>query len=285
MASRSEKAVEPRRNRFGPADDGWRGKLYHTIFEHDTPGAKLFDIALIVAILASVVVTMLDSVESMRAQHGALFLALEWGFTIVFTIEYLVRLAIVDRPWRYARSFFGVIDLLAVLPTYLALVFAGSQYLLVIRIVRILRIFRVLKLVRYIDEASVLSDALANSWRKILVFLAAIFALVTIFGAVMFLIEGPENGFDNIPLSMYWAVVTVATVGFGDIAPVTPLGRTVASMLMLIGYGIIAVPTGIYTAELAGSMNRHFRGRRCDACGQAGHEGDAVYCRVCGARL
>lgn len=285
MATHSDKAVEPRRNRFGPADDRWRGKLYHTIFEHDTPGAKLFDIALIVAILASVVVTMLDSVESLREQHGALFLALEWGFTIVFTVEYLVRLAVVDRPWRYARSFFGVIDLLAVLPTYVALVFAGSQYLLVIRIVRILRIFRVLKLVRYIDEASVLSDALANSWRKILVFLAAIFALVTIFGAVMFLIEGPENGFDNIPLSMYWAVVTVATVGFGDIAPVTPFGRTVASMLMLIGYGIIAVPTGIYTAELAGSMHRHFRDRRCDACGQAGHEADAVYCRVCGARL
>ena len=285
MPTRSDKATEPRRNRFGPADDGWRGRVYHTIFEHDTPGAKLFDILLIVAILASVVVTMLDSVQSLRAQYAALFFALEWAFTIVFTIEYLVRLAIVDRPWRYARSFFGVIDLLAVLPTYLALVLAGSQYLLVIRVVRILRIFRVLKLVRYIDEASVLSDALTNSWRKILVFLAAIFTLVTVFGAVMFVIEGPENGFDNIPLSMYWAIVTVATVGFGDIAPGTPLGRTVASVLMLIGYGIIAVPTGIYTAELAGSMNRRMRGRRCEACGEAGHEADALFCRVCGAKL
>lgn len=284
-ATHSDKAVEPRRSHFGPADDGWRGRLYHTIFEHDTPGAKLFDIALILAILASVLVTMLDSVQPLREQHGTLFLALEWSFTIVFTIEYLVRLAIVDRPGRYARSFFGVIDLLAVLPTYLALIFAGTQYLLVIRILRILRIFRVLKLVRYIDEASILSDALSNSWRKILVFLAAILALVTVFGAVMYLIEGPENGFDNIPVSMYWAVVTVATVGFGDIAPVTALGRSVASVLMLIGYGIIAVPTGIYTAELAGSMNRHFRGRRCEACGQAGHEADARFCRACGAKL
>jgi voltage-gated potassium channel len=284
-AAHSEKAVEPRRNHFGPADDGLRGRLYHTIFEHDTPGAKLFDVALIVAILTSVVVAMLDSVQPLREQYGAVFFGLEWGFTIVFTIEYLARLWVVDRPARYARSFFGVVDLLAVLPTYLALLFAGSQYLLVIRIVRILRIFRVLKLVRYIDEASVLADALSNSWRKILVFLAAIFALVTIFGATMFVVEGPEHGFSNIPVSMYWAIVTVATVGYGDIVPVTALGRSLASMLMLIGYGIIAVPTGIYTAELAGSMNRHFRGRRCEACGLTGHEADATYCRRCGETL
>jgi len=285
VATHTDRAVEPRRNHFGPADDRLRGRLFHTIFEHDTPGAKLFDIALIIAILASVLVTMLDSVAAYRDQYGALFHAMEWGFTLVFTVEYLVRLWVVDRPGRYARSFFGVIDLLAVLPTYLALVFAGSQYLLVIRILRILRIFRVLKLVRYIDEASVLADAFANSWRKILVFLAAIFALVTIFGAVMFLVEGPDSGFDNIPLSMYWAIVTVATVGFGDIAPGTPLGRGIASVLMLIGYGIIAVPTGIYTAELAGSMGRRFRGRRCAACGLVGHEADARHCRQCGESL
>ncbi|MGY6518825.1 MAG: ion transporter [Lysobacteraceae bacterium] len=285
MATHSDQAVEPRRNHFGPADDGLRGRLFHTIFEHDTPGAKLFDIALIVAILTSVLVTMLDSVAAYRAQYGAVFYGLEWGFTLVFTVEYLVRLWVVDRPGRYARSFFGVIDLLAVLPTYLALLFAGTQYLLVIRILRILRIFRVLKLVRYIDEASVLADALSNSWRKILVFLAAIVALVTVFGAVMYLVEGPDNGFDNIPLSAYWAIVTVATVGFGDIAPVTPLGRSIASVLILIGYGIIAVPTGIYTAELAGSMSRRFRGRRCAACGLVGHETDALHCRHCGEEL
>lgn len=281
----SSKAVEPRRSHFGPADDGWRGRAFHTIFEHDTPGARLFDIALIVAIIASVVATMLETVASIHAVYGPVLVAIEWAFTIVFTIEYLVRLSVVDRPGRYARSFFGVIDLLAILPTYLALVFAGSQYLIVIRVLRILRIFRVLKLVRYIDEASVLTDAFANSWRKILVFLCGILTLVVIFGALMFLIEGPENGFDNIPVGMYWAIVTVATVGFGDIAPVTPLGRTLASVLMLIGYGIIAVPTGIYTAELAGSLGRHSRGRRCDACGLTGHEADAAHCRRCGATL
>jgi voltage-gated potassium channel len=264
---------------------GWRERLFIIVFHHDTRAGLAFDIALIIAIVASVLVTLFDSVAFVDDRLRAYFYALEWMFTLVFTAEYGLRLAIVERPRRYARSFFGVIDLLAILPTYLSLLLPGSQYLLVVRLLRILRIFRLLKLTRYISESGTMVRALNRSRRKILVFLMFMLVLITIFGSLMYLIEGPENGFTSIPMSMYWAVVTVATVGFGDIAPGTPLGRFVTSVLILIGYGIIAVPTGIYTAELAQGLREERDNKRCVDCNLLGHEPDAQFCRRCGASL
>lgn len=264
---------------------GWRRRWFEVIFGHETAAGRNFDLLLIVVIMGSVLIAMLDTVAVLHARYGGLFFALEWAFTLLFTAEYLVRLAIVRRPIRYARSFFGVIDLLAVLPTYLSLLLPGAQYLLVVRVLRILRVFRILKLLRYVDETRVLIGAMQRSWRKILVFLLGMLSIVTIFGAVMYLVEGEENGFTSIPVSMYWAIVTVATVGFGDIAPATPLGRFITSILILIGYGIIAVPTGIYTAELASSLRSDRDARRCPGCGLAGHETDARHCRRCATLL
>lgn len=277
MSPDSAPAAPPRAN--------WRERWHEVIFGHESRAGRNFDVILIVLILASVGVAMADTVPEIHARHGAVFLALEWGFTLLFTAEYLVRLAVVRRPLRYARSFFGVIDLLAVLPTWLSLLFPGAQYLLVIRVLRILRVFRVLKLLRYVDESRLLLGAMVNSWRKIFIFLLAIVTIVTVFGAVMYLVEGPEQGFTSIPLSMYWAVVTVATVGFGDLVPATALGRFIASILILIGYGIIAVPTGIYTAELVSSARQARDMRRCAQCELTGHDLDAAYCRACGASL
>jgi voltage-gated potassium channel len=266
-------------------DDGWRLAAFRVIFEHDTRGGWLFDVALIAAILASVLITMLDSVASLHARYGDVFYVLEWVFTVVFTAEYIARLLVVTQPLRYARSFFGIVDLLAVLPTWLSLLFPGSQYLLVVRLLRILRVFRILKLARYVSEAGVLMSAMRRSSRKIFVFLFAIMTVVTVFGALMYVVEGPEHGFDSIPLGIYWAIVTVGTVGFGDIAPATGLGRFLASILILFGYGLIAVPTGIYTAELAqGLLNRRDQ-RSCEACRLVGHEPDAAHCRNCGGAL
>lgn len=264
---------------------GWRRRTYDVIFGHDTPAGLRFDLLLIIFIVASVVVTMADSVASLRARHETLFYALEWGFTLLFTAEYITRLLIVERPARYVRSFFGIVDLLAILPTYLSLLIAGSQYLLVVRLLRILRIFRLLKLVRYVSEAGVMLTALSRSRRKIFVFLIFMLILVTVFGALMYLIEGPQNGFTSIPIGMYWAIVTVATVGFGDIAPATALGRMVTSVLILIGYGIIAVPTGIYTAELMNTLKGQIDDRECERCGLLGHLSDARFCRRCGERF
>jgi voltage-gated potassium channel len=264
---------------------GWRRRTYDVIFGHDTPAGLRFDLLLIIFIVASVIVTMADSVAPLHARHQTLFYALEWGFTLLFTAEYIVRLAIVEQPARYARSFFGIVDLLAILPTYLSLLIAGSQYLLVVRLLRILRIFRLLKLVRYVSEAGVMLTALARSRRKIFVFLIFMLTLVTVFGALMYLIEGPQNGFTSIPIGMYWAIVTVATVGFGDIAPATALGRMVTSVLILIGYGIIAVPTGIYTAELMNTLKSQIDDRECERCGLLGHLSDARFCRRCGERF
>lgn len=267
---------------------GWRYRWFHIIHGRETVGARTFDLVLILAILASVLVIVLDSVASVRAQHGRLFLALEWGFTVLFTLEYALRLAVVRRPLRYLASVWGLVDLLAILPTYFSLLVPGTQALLVVRILRLLRLFRVLKLMRYVEEGSVLTTALWRSRRKISVFLFAVLTLVVVFGALMYVVEGPENEFDSIPVGMYWAVVTVATVGFGDIAPATALGRFIASILILIGYGIIAVPTGIYTAELATTLREGgaaTAGPACPACGLRGHAGDAQYCRGCGAPL
>lgn len=264
---------------------GWRARWFTIIFGHDTPAGRRFDLWLIAIILASVAVTVFDTLPGLHARWALAFLAAEWAFTLAFTAEYLVRLAVVDRPARYARSFFGVIDLLAILPTWLSLLLPGSQYLAIVRVLRVLRVFRILKLARYVGEAGMLAGAMRRSARKIGVFLFAMLTIVTVFGAVMYVIEGPEHGFTSIPTAMYWAIVTVATVGFGDIAPGTPLGRLVASALILIGYGVIAVPTGIYTAELATSLRGKRVERPCPRCTLPEHEADALHCRRCGHDL
>lgn len=271
---------------FSPASTtGWRNHWYRLIYHHDTPQERNFDLFLIVAILASVAVVMLDSVIAVKATwHEVLFIA-EWVFTILFTIEYGLRMLTIQQPRRYATSFFGIIDLLAILPTYLSLVFAGGPYLVVIRVLRLLRIFRVLKLVEYSSEAGLLLTSLLRARRKIFIFICALITIVIIFGALMYVIEGPERGFTSIPTGMYWAIVTMATVGYGDLAPSTPLGRLMTSILVLIGYSIIAVPTGIYTAELASTLKPKRRHVRCKECGLPEHEPDAWHCRRCGIAL
>ena len=262
----------------------WRARAYHVVFQSDSPAGRAFDVALIGAILVSVLVVMLESVASFRDAHGVLLRRLEWAFSLLFTAEYLLRLVVVRRPMSYARSFFGVVDLLAVSPFYLSLAIPGMQFLLVIRLLRILRIFRVLKLARYLDEASTLSDALVASRRKIAVFVFTVVTVVTILGSLMYLVEGGENGFTSIPVSVYWAVVTLTTVGYGDISPATPLGQFLSTIIMVLGYGIIAVPTGIVTVELANAA-RPTSTLRCPQHPGARHDPDAHYCRLCATRL
>jgi voltage-gated potassium channel len=256
------------------------------IFRHDTPAGKAFDIALLIAIAASIVAVMLESVPPIQERYGRELLIVEWAFTVLFTVEYVLRLLSVRSPRHYALSFFGIIDVLAIAPTYLSLLLPGAQQLLVIRGLRFLRVFRVLKLSEYLGEARVLIAALRASRRKITVFVFTVLTLVLIVGALMHLIEGPEHGFTNLPVSVYWAIVTLTTVGYGDIAPQTGLGRLLASILMITGYGIIAVPTGIVTAELV-AAGRQSQGpvRVCAACNAAGHDADARFCKRCGARL
>jgi voltage-gated potassium channel len=262
----------------------WRARLHEVIFEADTPGGRAFDIGLLIAIVVSVVAVMLESVADIRREHGDVLRALEWTVTVTFTIEYVLRLVAVDHPSRYARSFFGLVDLLAILPTYLGLVVPEAHSLMVIRVVRLLRVFRILKLARFLGEAQILLTALRASRRKITVFLGGIVTVVIVVGALMYVIEGEANGFSSIPTSMYWAVVTLTTVGYGDIAPRTTLGQFLAALLMILGYGIIAVPTGIVTVELA-NAGRVVSRQACPACGVDGHEPDAVHCKACGARL
>lgn len=263
----------------------WRRQLHEVIFEADTPAGQAFDIALLLLIVASVVAVMLESMQGVRDQFGHVLRAAEWGFTIVFTIEYALRLLSVGKPMRYARSFFGIVDLLAVAPTYLSLFVAGTQSLIVIRALRLLRVFRVFKLARYLGEADVLLRALRASGRKIIVFLGAVLTLVLIMGTFMYLIEGGEHGFDSIPAGVYWAIVTLTTVGYGDIAPQTPLGRALASCVMIVGYGIIAVPTGIVSVELARASGRPVSTQACPECSAEGHDPDAVFCKYCAAPL
>lgn len=277
---------------LNPATEtGWRRHWFDIIYRHDTKPSRNFDLLLIGLILASVLVIMFDSVASFHARWSDWLYALEWIFTVLFTVEYVLRLAVVRRPWRYALSSWGLIDLLSILPTYLSLLIPGSQSLLVVRVLRMLRLFRILKLTQYVEEGGVLVGALWRSRRKIFVFISAVLTVVVIFGALMYVVEGPEHGFTSIPTSMYWAIVTMATVGFGDIAPVTPLGRFIASVLILIGYSVIAVPTGIYTAELASSLRESghdhpYRDRRgCPQCGLEGHDPDALFCRNCARQL
>jgi voltage-gated potassium channel len=263
----------------------WRDRLYEVIFEADTPAGKAFDVLLLWSIVLSVLVVMLESVASIRARYGDALYAVEWGFTILFTIEYLCRLVSVRRPLRYATSFFGVVDLLSIIPSYLSVVLAGSQYFLVIRILRLLRMFRILKLGEYLQEADVLLQALRASRPKISVFLFTVVTLVVIIGAIMYVVEGEESGFTNIPTSIYWAIVTLSTVGYGDIAPVTTFGKALASIVMLLGYGIIAVPTGIVTVELSRASQPAVSTQACPNCGAEGHDLDAVHCKYCGAQL
>ena len=282
-AEQSESLFE---RRLMPAvSSGRRYRLFRMMFHHDTREERNFDLALIVAIFASVIVVMLDSVPSIKERwHGPLYLA-EWFFTLLFTAEYLLRLWVLRRPLRYATSFFGVIDLLAILPTFLSLLFPASVSLTVVRILRLLRIFRILKLVEYSSEAGVLVQALLRSRRKIFLFIVTILTITVVFGALMYVVEGPPHGFSSIPTGMYWAVVTMATVGYGDISPGTPIGRFLTSALIIIGYSIIAVPTGIYTAELAKAMQKPRRRVRCGECGLPDHEADAWHCRQCGRAL
>lgn len=262
----------------------WRARLHEIIFESDTAAGRAFDIALLVAILLSVAAVMLESVADIRREHGALLRVVEWALTIAFTIEYGLRLIAVDRPWRYATSFFGVVDLLSILPTYLAVAVPETQSFMVIRAIRLLRVFRILKAAQFLSEAQVLTTALRASRRKITVFLGVIVTVILIAGALMYVIEGEEHGFSSIPRSMYWAVVTVTTVGYGDIAPRTPLGQLVASLLMILGYAIIAVPTGIVSVELA-NASRPVSRQACPACGAEGHDLDASHCKYCGEHL
>ena len=271
--------------RFGRPSGGWRLALHTLIFESDTPAGALFDKVLVLAILASVLVVMADSVVGV-AQHGRASLsALEWLFTLLFTIEYVARLSCVDRPWRYARSFFGIVDLVSILPTYLA-VFAPELHALIdVRVLRMLRIFRILKLTAYVDEYQTLALALIGSRRKIAVFISAVVMIVVTLGTVMYVVEGPANGFTSIPVAVYWAITTMTTVGFCDITPQTEVGRFVASLMMLMGWGVLAVPTGIVTAEMTSQRLQRLGGRRCDACAAAHHLKEARYCHACGAEL
>ncbi len=272
--------------RFGRPAHGWRLRLYTVIFEADTRAGRLFDIALIWAILASVAVVVLDSVAPVRARAGAAFSVLEWCFTALFTVEYIARLLCVRHPWRYARSVFGVIDLLAVLPTWLALLMPELHALIDVRVLRLLRIFRVLKLGAYVAEYRALGAALAASRRKILVFLSFVLMVVLVMGTLMYVVEGPAHGYTSIPVAIYWAISTMTTVGFGDIVPKTDVGRFIASLMMLTGWGILAVPTGIVSAEFtAQRVRREPTTRTCHECLTEGHEAGARFCRDCGAKL
>ena len=263
----------------------WRMVLHEVIFEADTPAGKGFDIILIISILASVAAVMLDSVAGVRLQYGRHLYRIEWFFTLLFTMEYLLRLLSVGKPAKYATSFYGMVDLLAIIPTYLSLVVPGSQYLLVIRILRILRIFRIMKLVAYVGEARLLIQALRASGRKIAVFLYTVLTLVVIFGSLIYVIEGESSGFTSIPRSIYWAIVTLTTVGYGDLTPQTGLGQVLASMIMIFGYGIIAVPTGIVTVEMSQSFRKRVSTQACPECGADGHDSEARHCKFCGASL
>ena len=288
--SASARLADPASTDLGKPLQGWRLTLYTVIFEADTRAGRRFDQGLILAIVLSLVVIMADSVESLAVRYGSAFAVAEWCFTVVFTLEYLARLACVRHPWRYARSFYGVIDLLAVLPTYAAVFFPELSLLIGVRALRLLRVFRVFKLTRFVNEYVMLGRALRASARKILVFLSVVLLIVVVMGTIMYVVEGPASGFHSIPLAVYWAITTLSTVGFGDITPQTGLGRFVASIMMLLGWGVLAVPTGIVTVEMtlaqqAASRRRPVTTRTCHECLSEGHDVDARFCKRCGAGL
>jgi len=263
----------------------WRECMYEVIFNADTPVGKAFDIALLWAIIFSIIVVMLESVSGIEMEYGSVLRMFEWIFTIIFTIEYIARIVSADRPFRYIFSFLGIVDLIAVIPTYMSLFMEGSQYLMVMRTIRLLRVFRILKLSRYLGEERLLLHALKASRYKITVFLVAVFSMVVIMGTLMYLIEGADNGFTSIPKSIYWAIVTLTTVGYGDIAPKTVPGQALASIIMILGYGIIAVPTGIVTVELAQAKKEIGSSKKCAKCFSEGLDSDSNYCKHCGAKL
>ncbi len=270
------------------SEHGWRARWFRVIFHHGKPDERRFDVLLLLAIGVSVGIAILDSVHELHVEFGRAFYLAEWVFTLLFTLEYIVRLLVVRRPQRYARSFYGLIDLAAALPTYVSLFVFGAEHLIVIRVLRILRVFRVLAMVEYSREGSALLRALYASRRKIGLFLLSVLLVTVVFGAIMYLVEGPESGFTSIPRSMYWAIVTMATVGFGDITPKTPLGQFITSIIVLIGYGMIAVPTGIFGAEL---LHQHDSDRQaaaataCPRCAEPQHLPGSLYCHRCGERF
>lgn len=314
MTTRDDAASDAR---FGKPAHGWRRRLYAVIFESETRAGRCFDLTLIAVILFSVLVVVLDSVESIHAHWGHVFTLLEWGFTAIFTVEYIGRLACLRQPWRYARSFYGVIDVLALLPTYLAILVPGLSVLIDVRILRLLRVFRIFKLSHYAAEYRSLVTALAASRRKIMVFVGFIVMVVLVLGTLMYVVEGPEHGFTSIPVAVYWAISTMTTVGFGDLVPKTDIGRAIASVMMLLGWGVLAVPTGIVSAEMvkfgrdgAPAVSPPTAGRglfaealtssrlssgqavrvdardgSCGACGTGSHTADAQFCRRCGNAL
>lgn len=265
-------------------ESNWRKKLHTVIFEADTTAGKTFDVVVICLILLSIIVVALESVKSIRDAYGIFILKIEWTLTILFTIEYFLRIIAVKRSLRYILSFYGLIDLFSILPTYISLFVPGTQYLLTIRILRLLRIFRILKLSEYITEANTITAALQASRRKIIVFFTAVLTLVTVMGSLMYVIEGEEHGFVDIPTSIYWAIVTLTTVGYGDLSPKTPLGQMFASIVMIVGYAIIAVPTGIVTAEFS-RRTKQYSTQVCPECHAQEHDSDAVFCKYCGAKL
>jgi len=274
------------RQRLGQPEAGWRQRWYTIIFEADTREGRLFDVALLLAIVASVTVVMLDSLPAVNNRLGLAFTVLEWMFTLFFTAEYVMRILVVRRPWRYVFSFYGIIDFVSIMPTWLAFFLPELHFLIDVRLLRLLRVFRILKLTVYFEEAEILYRALVNSRRKICVFLGTVFIITVILGTVMYVVEGPQHGFTSIPVSMYWAVVTLTTTGFGDMVPKTPLGQFITALTILLGYGIIAFPTGIVGAELAASiLKRPLTTRTCTHCLTEGHEPDAGYCKHCGSQL
>lgn len=295
--------AEANRSRWGEPWPGWRGRLYQVVFESDTPAGVLFDKILMGLIIASLLVVMADSVEALHARWAGTFVTLEWGFTLLFTLEYVLRLVCIRQPLRYAFSFFGLVDLLAVLPTYLALLFPELHALIDVRVLRLLRVFRIFKLTAFISEYQMLGTALTASWRKIMVFLSVVVMIVIVMGTVMYVVEGPANGYTSIPTAVYWAITTMTTVGFGDITPKTELGRFIASLMMLLGWGTLAVPTGIVTAEMSWQRRDQQTaphafhvplvhvpeplglGRVCPACGGGDHSAQAVFCQHCGHHL
>jgi len=263
----------------------WRERTRIIIFEAETPEGKAFDVVLLIVIVLSMVAVMLESVHGIRIRHGTALRTAEWLFTGLFTIEYVLRLVSVGNPKRYATSFFGIVDLLAILPSYASLVLPGSQSLIVIRALRLLRIFRVFKLARFLSEANVLLGALQSGSRKVLVFLGSVLVLVAILGSAMYIIEGAENGFTSIPVAMYWAIVTMTTVGYGDVIPQTVAGKLLSAVVMVIGYSIIAIPTGIVTAEIVRAHQPPVTTRHCPECLAEGHTRDARFCKYCAAPL
>lgn len=263
----------------------WQQRIYAIIYRDDTRAGQLFDLVLVATILFSVLIIMLSTVDELASSYGVAFRIVEWLITGLFTVEYALRLYCLRKPWYYARSFFGVVDLMSILPAYLSLFLAGSEYLLVIRVLRLLRIFRILHLLNYVRSGGLLLRSLHDSRHKIGVFYLFVLVLVIIFGTVIYVVEGPANGFTSIPASIYWAVVTVTTTGYGDLTPKSPLGQAIASFVMITGYAIIAIPTGIFTAELAANLRRQVDSRQCLHCGEYGHEVTARFCHHCGGRL